>query len=155
MDQQNYQCSIAAHISPEEAFEGISQVNQWWAKNFEGRAEKLNDVFTVRFGDTFVTFEVTESTPGKKIAWHVTDCHLPWLNDKTEWNGTTVVFDICPLGNETRVTMTHIGLVPEVECFTMCEAGWNKHFKGSLFKLLTECSSFMRNSKRIAIKPAT
>jgi len=138
MDQQNYQSSMAANFTPGEAFEGISCVNEWWAKNFEGSAEKLNDVFTVRFGETFVTFKVTESMPGKKIVWHVTDCYLPWLNDKTEWNGTTVVFDISPSGDETQVTMTHVGLVPGVECFDQCEAGWNKHFKGSLLKLLTE-----------------
>lgn len=138
MNQQNYQCSIAADFTPQEAFDGINQVNAWWAKNFEGSAEKLNDVFTVHFGETFVTFKVTESIPCKEIAWRVTDCYLPWLNDKTEWNGTTVAFKISPLGDETQVTMTHIGLVPEVECFDACEAGWNKHFKGSLFKLLTE-----------------
>ncbi len=138
MNQQNYQCSIAADFTPQEAFDGINQVNAWWAKNFEGSAEKLNDVFTVHFGETFVTFKVTQSIPGKEIAWEVTDCYLPWLKDKTEWNGTTVAFKISPLGDETQVTMTHIGLVPEVECFDACEAGWNKHFKGSLFKLLTE-----------------
>jgi len=32
MEQQNYQGSIAADITPEEAFEGIAQVNGWWAK---------------------------------------------------------------------------------------------------------------------------
>jgi hypothetical protein len=139
MNQQNYQSSIAASFTPGEAFEGISRVNEWWAKNIEGSTEKLNDVFTVNFsGGTFVTFKITENVPGEKIAWHVTDCYLPWLKDKTEWNGTTVMFEISPLGDETQVTMTHIGLVPEVECFEGCEAGWNKYFKGSLFKLLTE-----------------
>jgi len=138
MNQQNYQCSIAADFTPAEAFEAISRVNNWWAKNFEGSAEKLNDVFTVRFGETFVTFQVTECIPGEKVAWLVTDCYLPWLNDKTEWNGTTVMFEISPLGDETQVTMTHIGLTPEVECFDACEAGWNEHFGESLLKLLTE-----------------
>ena len=138
MNQQNYQCSIAADFTPNEAFEAINQVNAWWAKNFEGSAEKLNDVFTVHFGETFVTFKVTESIPGKKIVWDVTNCYLPWLKDKTEWNGTAVMFEISAFGDETQVTMTHIGLVPEVECFGACEAGWNEHFKGSLFKLLTE-----------------
>ena len=139
MNQQNYQCSIAAGFTPSGAFDAINQVNEWWVKNTEGSAEKLNDVFTVRFsGDVFVTFEVTESIPGKKIVWQVTDCYLPWLKDKTEWNGTTVMFDISPLGDETQVTMTHIGLVPEIECYSGCEAGWNQYFKGSLFKLLTE-----------------
>jgi hypothetical protein len=138
MNQQNYQCSIAAEFTPGEAFDGINRVSEWWAKNIEGSTKKLNDVFTVHFGETFVTFEITESVPNKKVVWHVTDCYLPWLKDKTEWNGTTIVFEISPLGDATQVTMTHIGLVPEVECYTGCEAGWNKYFKGSLFKLLTE-----------------
>jgi hypothetical protein len=139
MNQQNYQSSITADVTPIEAFNGISQVNEWWAKNFEGSTEKLNDVFTVNFSNgTFVTFKVAENVPGEKVAWHVTDCYLPWLKDKKEWNGTAVVFKISPLSNKTQVTMTHVGLVPEVECYAGCEAGWNKYFKESLFKLLTE-----------------
>jgi hypothetical protein len=138
MNQQNYQCSIAVDVTPHEAFEALNQVNEWWAKDFEGSAEKLNDVFTVHFGETWVTFKISELIPDKKIVWQVTDCYLPWLNDKTEWNGTSVEFEISSSGDETQVTMTHIGLVPEVECYGACEAGWNEHFKGSLFKLLTE-----------------
>jgi len=92
----------------------------------------------VRFGETFVTFKVTESVPNEKIVWQVTDCYLPWLKDKTEWNYTNVVFEIFALDDNTRVAMTHIGLVPEIECFEGCKLGWDKYFKGSLFKLLTE-----------------
>jgi hypothetical protein len=139
MNQQNYQCSIAAGFTPGKAFEAIGRVTEWWAKNVEGSSEKLNDVFIVGFpGETSVTFKVTESIPGKKIVWQVADCYLPWLKDKTEWTGTTVMFEISPLGDETQVTMTHIGLVPGIECYEGCESGWNKYFKGSLFKLLTE-----------------
>lgn len=32
MKQQNYQCSIAANFTPGDAFDGINQVNEWWAK---------------------------------------------------------------------------------------------------------------------------
>jgi len=139
MNQQNYQSSIVADFTPREAFDGINRVNEWWAKNIDASTKKLNDVFTVNFSNgTYVTFKITESVPDKKVAWHVTDCYLPWLNDKTEWTGTTVVFDIGLLADETHVTMTHVGLVPEVECYAGCEAGWNKYFKGSLFSLLTE-----------------
>jgi hypothetical protein len=138
MDQQNYQCSIAADFTSGEAFEAINKVNEWWAKKIDGSMGKLNDIFTVHFGDTFVTFEITESIPDKKIVWQVKDCFLPWLKDKTEWNGTEVLFEISPLGDQTKVTMTHIGLVPEIECFAGCQAGWNKYLKESLFKLLTE-----------------
>ncbi len=137
MNQQNYQSSIAADFTPGEAFEAINQVHEWWAKNIEGSTEKLNDVFTVNFsGGTFVTFKITESIPGKNQR-QVTDCYLPWLKDKTEWNGTIVMFEISVVGDETQITMTHVGLVPEIECYGGCEAGWNQYFKGSLLQLLT------------------
>ncbi len=34
--------------------------------------------------------------------------------------------------------MTHVGLVPEAECYNDCKAGWDKHVGESLLKLLTE-----------------
>lgn len=37
------------NASAGEALKKIGQVNRWWAKNFSGSAEKLNDRFTVPF----------------------------------------------------------------------------------------------------------
>ena len=135
---QNYHSSISANISPAEALEKISRVDEWWALNFEGSAKSLDDIFTVRFGTTWVTFKITEAIQDKKIAWHVIDCYLPWLNDKTEWTGTTVVFEVSDKDNFTTIDMTHIGLVPEAECYNDCEKGWDGHIKESLFTLITE-----------------
>jgi hypothetical protein len=49
MKEQDYHSSFTANISPREAFEKISRVNEWWSLNFEGESSKLGDVFTVRF----------------------------------------------------------------------------------------------------------
>lgn len=127
-----------ADVTAEEAFDAINDVSAWWAKNFEGSARRLNDVFTVRFGQTYVSFRVSEFVPGEKVAWEVTDCYLHWIKAKKEWNFTTVRFGIERIGDKTRVTMTHIGLAPGAECYTDCENGWNEHFGESLLKLLTE-----------------
>lgn len=138
MEQKNYHSSIAAGITPHQAFSNIANVSGWWAKNFTGKAQHVGDTFNVRFGDTTVDFEITEAIPDKKIVWHVANCHLPWLKDKTEWNGTDVVWEITPQNNETRIDMTHIGLTPEVECYEACEKGWNGHITQSLFNLATK-----------------
>ncbi|MCP6770020.1 hypothetical protein NL529_34745, partial [Klebsiella pneumoniae] len=69
-------------------------------------------------------FEVTEHTPSR-IVWHVTRSLLPWIEDTTEWTGTNVIFEITAAGDETRVQMTHDGLMPGVECYENCERGWN------------------------------
>lgn len=139
MNQQDYQGVILVDNSLTAAFESIaSGVNEWWAKNFEGSSQNLGDVFTVRFGETFVTFKVTEFIPDQKIEWTVINCYLPWLKDKKEWNDTRILFEFEPKGEQVQITMTHIGLRPEIECFDACVKGWNQHFKGSLYKLLTE-----------------
>ena len=138
MKKENYSCSLTANTTASQATKGISNVCGWWAKNFEGSAQKAGDIFTVRFGETFVTFTVAELIPGKKIVWHVKDCFLHWQNDKTEWTGTDVVFDIAEKNNATQINFTHIGLVPEVECYQTCIKGWHQYVKESLPKLLME-----------------
>ena len=135
----DYHSQLRANTTAKQAFENISHVSAWWAKNFEGSARKLNDVFTVRFGETFVTFRITEMVADKWIVWQVEDCHLPWLNDKKEWNNTKVIWEITSSKtHSTQVDMTHVGLVPGIECYDRCEEGWDRHIKESLFKLLTE-----------------
>lgn len=134
----DYHCSIAAAVPVQEAFNSICHVSAWWATHVEGRSEKLGDSFTVRFGETFVTFKIAERIPGQKLVWQVTDCNLHWLKDKKEWNGTFIVWEVSSRNGLTQVDMTHLGLIPGIECYDQCESGWNHFIKESLFKLLTE-----------------
>ena len=138
MTKQDYRLSISVPVSAFEACDKIAHVSEWWATDFGGSARNLGDVFTVRFGETFVDFQVTEAVPSSKVVWHVTNCYLPWLQDKTEWNDTNVVFEIAAGQSETTVTLTHEGLVPEAECFDGCVQGWNQYFGGSFRQFLTE-----------------
>jgi hypothetical protein len=138
MNSNNYNCTINANISPNEAFDSISRVSEWWTANLEGNSRKLNDIFTVHFGKTFATIKLIEVIPDKKIVWHFTDCYLDWLKDKEEWKDTKIDWEISTALNSTQISMTHIGLVPEIECYTDCEKGWNFYIKESLFKLITE-----------------
>lgn len=138
MENKNYHNSIIVNASAEESIKKISQVNLWWKNDFTGSAEKLNDKFTVPFGEpSFVDFVVSDFEPGKKIAWKVTDCFLPWFKDKKEWNNTEVVFQLSEENGKTKIDFTHIGLVPEIECYDACEKGWNGHII-TLTKLINE-----------------
>jgi hypothetical protein len=137
MKQEDYHCSILADISPKEAFDNINNVSAWWTENIEGRSEKLNDIFTVHFGETFVNFTIIETVPYKKIVWLVTECNLHWLKDKKEWSNTKISWEIFAENSLTKIDMTHIGLVPGIECYNDCEKGWNHYIQDSLFKLIT------------------
>ena len=138
MEKKNFHRTIKVNASAEEAMKKIGRVNGWWAKNFNGKAEKLNDKFSVHFGKTFVDFKISELVPNKKVVWKVTDCNLHWIKNKKEWNGTEVVFEISEKKKGTQIDFTHIGLVPGVECYEDCEVGWDGHITNSLVKFINE-----------------
>jgi hypothetical protein len=137
MANQDYQSSMTTHSTPEEAFDKISRVSEWWAKDFEGKSEEPNDVFTVRFqaGDMYKV-KVSERIPNKKVIWDVIDSYQGWHNDHTEWVGTKIVWEVVPQTDSIEVKMTHLGLVPEFECFDQCSLGWDYLMGKSLLKFL-------------------
>lgn len=138
MSKKNFHTAITVNASAQEAIKKINQVDKWWAKKVKGKSDKLNDKFSVDFGETFVDFQIRELMPNKKVVWLVTDCNLHWIDNKKEWNGTEVVFEISSAKNKTKIDFTHIGLVPGVECYEECEAGWTEHVTNSLVKFINE-----------------
>lgn len=138
MNQQDYNATITVNAPVQEAFKSVESVSKWWTENLEGSTKHFDDVFTVRFGETFVTFKTIELVPDKKIVWFVTDCNLHWLTNKKEWNGTRLSFELSTGNNLTTVRFTHIGLAPQIECYNDCRKGWDQYIKGSLSKLITE-----------------
>jgi hypothetical protein len=138
MNELDYTATIIVPVTKQEAFKSITRVSGWWTVCVEGDTEKINDVFTVRFGETFITITIAELIPGKKIVWHVTDCYKRWLRDKKEWVGTTINWETSAENNTTKIHFTHSGLVPGIECYDVCEKAWDFYVKESLFKLITE-----------------
>ncbi len=136
MNAQGYKSGIIVDATPEQAFKAINNVRGWWSEDMEGALQKAGDVFTVRFGEIYITMKVEESIPGKKIVWNVIDCNKPWLKNTKEWNGTQLVWEIFEKHNKTQIQFTHVGLVPEVECFDVCSNAWVEYIQGSLLNLI-------------------
>lgn len=139
MQQQDYHSSITAGITPEEAFDKVSRANEWWATNFEGSSSRLGDVFTVRFknGDWY-KIKIAELIPGKKIVWNVIDAEQTWHEDRKEWAGTQILWEISPVKDGSKVSLTHSGLTPAFECYDKCTMGWDWLLQKSITSLLTE-----------------
>ncbi len=140
--QQDFNYSLTVKASAKEAMKKISQVNLWWAKNCKGNVDKLNDEFSVYFGDTYVNFRISEVIPDKKIIWLVTDCNLDWINDKKEWKNTEVTWTLTEKSGKTQIDFVHKGLTPDSECYESCKPGWTHHIKDSLLKLIDEGKGF-------------
>lgn len=116
----------------------ISNVPQWWGVNVTGDTTKQGDKFIVTMGgDSFFNFTVAELQPNKRIVWVVTDCNMPWYNNKKEWANTRLIFEINEENGKTEVKFTHEGLTPEVECYKDCKPGWTHWINTSLVSYLT------------------
>jgi Activator of Hsp90 ATPase homolog 1-like protein len=139
MKEQDYEIQLTVDGTAKEVFKNINQVTKWWTEDLKGSSQKLNDEFTVQFGDVHKSKQkLIEFIPDKKVVWLVTDSKLNFIKDKQEWTNTKISFELSEQNNKTQILFTHFGLVPEVECYKSCVKGWDYYIKGSLFKLLTE-----------------
>jgi hypothetical protein len=133
MKNENFTYSFQSSKTPGEIFELLLHIDQWWSGFYEetinGKSEKLNDEFTFKAGRGahYTKQKLVELVPNKKIAWLVTESNLTFLSDPAEWIGTKIYFDIANGGDKTKVTFTHEGLAPEVECYDQCSAGWTNY----------------------------
>lgn len=138
MKSQHFTTTIMVDQSPQEVYSAVNNVRGWWSEGIEGNTSKLNDEFIFQVKDVHYSKQkLTEVIPGKRVVWLVTDSTLSFVEDKNEWTGTKIIFEISETGNKTKLVFTHEGLVPEVECYGACSPAWTEYVQYSLFNLIT------------------
>ena len=138
MGSPDYTTSFTVDQSPDQVFQAINNVRGWWTGEVEGDTGKLGAEFTYRFGDLHYSKQkVTDFDPGKKITWHVEEAQINFVKDKREWKGTDIVFDIAAQDGKTKVTFTHRGLAPQIECYEVCSDAWRTLLYGNLRRLIS------------------
>ncbi len=138
MEKQDFTTTILVNKTPAEVYDAINHPQQWWTGEFTGSAEKLNDEFTYRYKDMhYSKQQVTEPIPGKKVVWLVTESQLNFIEDKSEWTGTKIIFELAEKDDQTQLHFTHEGITPDVECYSACSPAWTSLIQESLFKYIT------------------
>jgi hypothetical protein len=133
-----FSTSFTVEQSPLEVFDAINNVRGWWSGEIEGSTDELGADFTYRYkGLHRSTQRIAELVPGAKVVWHVLDARLNFVQDKTEWNGTDIVFDITRKGEATELRFTHVGLVQAFQCYGGCSGAWGFYVNESLRSLIT------------------
>ena len=138
MSDQSLTMTFAVDQTPEEAFAAINDVRGWWSGDIQGDTDRLGAEFTYRNKDIHrSTQRITEFAPGKRVVWQVLDSDLTFLKNRSEWNDTTILFEVFRKNGKTEVRFTHRGLVPDHECFDVCSNAWGFYVNNSLRKRIT------------------
>lgn len=113
---------LGADVEAKTAYDALATaegVNGWWSNHTEG-PEGIGSTMKVAFPDAPITFdfEVTEETPGERVAWRC-------LAGPPEWVGTDVSFDIETDGDgNTSVLFSHDGWATTKESFPFIAYSW-------------------------------
>lgn len=137
MSEQNYTTTISVDATPEAAFAAIANVKDWWSGEVKGDTHRLGAQFTYEYPDLhWCRMEITEFAPGRRVAWEVVGSDLTFIQQRDEWTGTKIGFDIAASGGRTEIRFTHVGLVPAYECYDQCSTAWGALVTGNLRKLI-------------------
>jgi hypothetical protein len=135
--EQSYTSTFSVERTPQEAFAAITNVRGWWSEEIEGVTDKVGGEFDHHFKDVHrCRIRVTELVPGRKVAWRVLDNYFNFITDQAEWKDTEVVFEISETDGGAEVRFTHVGLVPQYECYDVCSNAWSGYLDGSLRSLI-------------------
>jgi hypothetical protein len=134
----DFTTSFVVDQTSEKVFDAINNVRGWWGEDVEGSNDKVGDEFTYRVQDIHNSkLRVIELISNEKVVWLVLDNHMNFVEDQTEWVGTTINFEIGRKGDQTEVRFAHLGLIPQYECFGVCSNAWGSLMHGSLPRLIT------------------
>lgn len=117
----------------QEIFDMLLDVRNWWSGLYneiiEGNSHITGEEFSYSAGNGAHAsrHKLVEMVPCSRMAWLTTDSSLSFLEQKDEWTGTTISFDLVPDDNTTQITFTHHGLVPQIACYGQCMGAWQQY----------------------------
>src|SRR6478735_6854316 len=124
----DYHKTITVNEPVEIVYGALTEhIADWWTTDVSGTSTHIGDVFKIAFGETRKTMEVTEASPNERIVWKCVKAYIdvPSLKNKAEWEGTRMIWTLTATHFGTNLNFLHEGLNPGVECYGVCEEGWD------------------------------
>jgi hypothetical protein len=144
MKNEDFTLTLTTKKNPKEVFAAITNVRGWWSgyysEEITGDTDKAGDEFIFRAGPGlhYTKQKLVEVIPNKKLVWLVTESELSFVNEKHEWTGTKLIFDIAEKDGKTELVFTHEGLNPEFECYEACAPTWAQYLQNKLLPLINK-----------------
>lgn len=125
---KDYQKSIIVQKPVSIVFAAVTEhISDWWSNDLTGLASRIGDRFKIAFGKTRKTMEITEVVQNEKVVWTCIEAYIDMasLENKSEWAGTELIWKVSTEGDTTELSFLHKGLNQNLQCYEVCEDGWN------------------------------
>ncbi len=138
MDTGNsYSSTFLVDQNSQTVFNAIKNFRAWWSEEIEGRTDQLNEIFFYHYKEVHLCkIKLVEMIVDTKLVYQVIDNQFSFVQNKNEWINTRLIFEITKEKGKTKVKFTHEGLVPEYECYNVCNDAWTSYIQGSLKSLI-------------------
>src|ERR1700759_2423421 len=104
MEKQDFSTTLVGDQTPKQVFNAIINPQNWWPGEVKGSSEKIDDEFEYRYkAFHFSRQRVVEIIPDQKVTWLVTNSIINYVEDKEEWTGTRISFEISRKDNKTQL----------------------------------------------------
>jgi hypothetical protein len=141
LNSENYSRDIVVSSTPEAAYRALtSEYHKWWTLAADA-VTAVGDTIKFQFDATYWVMRVNLLSP-KYIELECVEAHhihdgLP-ASILQEWEGSKLIWKIQVLDGMTKISLTHDGLIPSLDCFEVCKDGWDYFFVTSLKNYLNE-----------------
>jgi len=123
----DYRSTKAFAAAPDVVFTALTDIDAltgWWTPAAGGA--DAGETLRFLMGDQEVVMQVEDADRPSLVRWNVLVCE-----PAPDWVGTTIIYELEPVGTGTELHFHHKGLNPSLDCFENCFAGWT-HFLASL-----------------------
>lgn len=136
----DYVATVHYGVPPADVYEAVAQPggpNGWWTTSgdtatAEGGLMRLN-----WSGRDHIVFRLDRLDWPTAMTWTCVEQHDRNLAVPDEWVGTKLHFRFVEDRDGTLLEFTHEGLIPQLDCYDVCEGGWDFFLRRSV-KLLAE-----------------
>jgi uncharacterized protein YndB with AHSA1/START domain len=138
LGKESYHCEVRYQAPIEKVYEAITEekgLKHWWTPDCTVSFPTVGAQSTFRFNTTYNVMRIKELVPHKKVVWEcIEQYHGEQKFTRTdEWVGTEIIFHLIKNSDDnTELHFIHRGLTQKLECFTLCQKGWNYFLKDSL-----------------------
>jgi len=126
----HYQQRLVIEAEPAVVYAALTTTHGlrgWWSEDCHADS-RVGGLLNFGFGACSKQMRVERLVATQEVAWLCTRAHIDaaGVTRPDEWVGTEMVFRLAPDGEgRTVLQFEHLGLVPDLQCWAVCNQGWN------------------------------